>query len=349
MTDLDERHDHDEWIEQRARRAGADLRAVAERRAITPLHPGPTSVPVRRYGRPLLLAFVAAAVVIGLVLVVGRPTTRPVVDNRRPEDLRFLVDGVPAGWRLAATKDQGVGAVPERSGRDALVFGTPGDLAAPAMQLSWLSSDADATVGEIPGPHDVGPEFVDLGVEGVDATCMAPISGGYECLLATAVGNMELDARNMSLEQIRTVVAGLRIAFGVVSVDPGAMPAGMVEFERGRQGMDPSYLADERSYSRTAYAPTDAADNTQNIQLYVAWDDGLDVASLAGIGPWEPTTVNGLPAFTYHFDFGLGTHSVFWTDGTRRFLLTAHGVDVDIVRLAESVRPAGADEWPSNG
>lgn len=296
--------------------------------------------------RPALVMAAVIAVIAGLVWVSGRQADP--ADQRDPADLRYVIGELPEGWRIeqAQEADAGLRLSDEFNIRMAL-FGTPGQPTAPALQLYWQdpSVDIGVTVGGLMGLAD-GANLREVGDAPNTAAC-ADLFGTTRCVMNTSFGQINLTSYGLDDADLARPLADLRIVDGEISVEPAALPDGMVVIYQGGWDDQRSLLWAPMKGPGASWVSYSYSVSDRGIVLMTGWqaDNDLVGASLTW-GDLQPTTVNGRPAYS-GFSPLMDSTVLFWNDGTRAFALVNSGTTVDLVAMAASVRPAAGDEWSS--
>jgi hypothetical protein len=327
-------------IDARGRAAGAALRSATSLRALPDL---PTPKP-HGWVRPTLAAAVAIAVVVGLVAIAGRDAAP--VDERDPKNLRYVIDDLPDGWTIRSVKDAGVqtGEVPS-VGRYAVLFAVPGDPSARAIALQW----ADPATPE--GQRYPQMNFSNLlfteDVEEFDAggrraACGTSLEVGYLCYVETDQGMVQALAKQLSLEQVRSALAGLEFVDGHPTIAAGALPAGLVTVRSGPEWLFPAVMnPDSSEVASVEYQSTDGS----TALLVMGWADDHDLAESALQQPWSGLQVGNYPGFNAFLGPDSSSRSILWNRDGRTFFLIVGGDHSDALTMANSVRRATDTEW----
>ena len=327
-------------IDARGRAAGAAVRGTTSLRALPDL---PTP---KRHGwvRPALVAVVAIAVVVGLVAIVGRDAAP--VDEHDPKNLRYLIDDLPDGWSIRSVKDFGVqtGEVPSL-GRYAVLFAVPGDPSARAIALQW----ADPATPEGLRYPPMGfsnlvftDDVEEFDAAGRRAACGTSLEVGYRCYVETDQGMVQALAKQLSLEQVRSALAGLEFIDGHPTIAAGALPPGLVTIRSGPEWLfAPVTNPDSSEVASVEYQSADGS----TALLVMGWADDHDLAESALEQPWSGLQVGNYPGFNSFLGPDSSSRSILWNRDGRTFFLLVGGDHSDALTMANAVRPATDTEW----
>ena len=326
---------HPTSLDARGRAAGSALRVTAELRPLAATRPG--VVRHRTWVRPVALLAVTAAL-LALLFVVARREDDAV--DRDSSGLQYVIGDLPAGWSVESVKDAGVDMWGDAAQDAVALYGTAGDPTAPTIHLYLPPSEVSYDVSMLIGTTEVRHFEIDGRASGCGSTAFgAPMT---RCIAALAGGGVVVTAAHLTFEQLVPVLQALVLADGMPTLDPAALPAGMVLLRSGdtkhESAMKPGG-GNTADVSHVLYAGPGGA--TQF--LTTGWADQHELAA-AFNDSMHAVQVGAVTGFAGVGD-GPGLVRVVWTHDGRSFALTATATEAEAVALAASVRPASAIEW----
>ena len=335
MTDVDlQGHP----VDERARRAGAQLRRAASLRAIPDV---PASSAVHDIGRIVALSLATVLVlVVGLVVIANRRSDT--VPAGPDADLHWIVGDLPEGWAPTGVSGPG-SAVWNTVNATITVFGTA---AAPDGPLLMASAYPEAPWGRPAEAASGATEFQELLVDGVEVVLAVGPSG--ERLSWSKPGDRWISFRSTGLTDDELVDVASHSSVGAdfgVSIDAAHLPGGMSPLGSGElpelapswwtsvtgQGAGPETVA--VVYTTTSGPMTLAVSRSVAPQLaFLALQGDLQKVRIGDVAGWRSTAVPGWVA---------------WVRDERLFFLAAFTEDLDLAAIAEKIRPATPAEWAS--
>lgn len=289
--------------------------------------------------RPALVMAAVVAVIVGLLWVSGR-SAEP-ADQRDPADLRYVIGDLPEGWTASEAHDESTSLRPNDFGLTVAAYGTPNDPMAPYAQVLWLEPPTNGSVSfpDLAGYSNLREVSAGSGV----AAC-GDDRHVVHCALQIPDGPLQLGAVGLADTQLGQLLVAVQIVDGEPFIEPSKLPTGMTRLWHGNPfAQNPVVWSWQLGAGPSTVVYSIASRDTGG-GLAIGWADENDMASAAMIGEFTRVDVGGNQGYIGTTPVP-GLREVVWRDGDLTFALYSHDPSVDLVAMAESVRPASAAEW----
>jgi hypothetical protein len=340
MIDLDDR---ERTIDQRARLAAAGLqRAVAQR----PMRNVPERTP-QRYGLMIGAVCVMLLVVSGLYGIAQRDGG---VADDPDAPVVWTIGGLPSTWPVGSVRRETGDPSNSQNGTDFAVYGTPAAPEGPVIVL-------DRATGFDRQPADrIGVQGIVETTAGDRALVLGDDAAGRR-LAWVQIGQrwIAFVGSGVADQSMSSFAAALTLdPAGVPSIAAAAVPDAMTLLASGpypavaptlwvgllgQDGVEPTVTLDF----------VDAA-TEQGVALSQTRTIGADLAVLSVfVSSRQQVTVAGGPAWSVAMD-EMGLRAIVWRRNDTTLLLASSTMTADqLVALADTVRPARADELSEDG
>lgn len=292
--------------------------------------------------RPALVMAAVVAVIAGLVWVSGRQADP--ADEREPADLRYVIGDVPEGWTASEAHDISSTLQPNTFGMTAAVYGTRDDPTAPYAQIIWQDPDKD-DVATIAGVSSMGGYS---NLREVTAGERVVVCGDdmriVHCVLNNPEGAMQLTAVGVSDAQIAQMLGAVQLVEGEPFIAEALLPAGLSPLYHGDPFGTRSVIWSNLFGPGPAIVTYSNESSDGGVGLAVGWAEENDMVMAATFGDLAAVDVAGHRGFVGSIP-SVGIHEIVWRVGDRVFALYSADLSLDLVAMAESVRPATSDEW----
>lgn len=329
-------------IDARGRAAGASVRAEAAFRAPARARTAAPR-PARGWLRPALLVAVAAAVLVGLVLVAKR-NDEPAVDHD-PSGLRYLVGDLQGNWEAAQLKDAGISTAPGTYQGRLTLYGTAGDPSAPVIQLSWSDPVVESKQFDLELILRITSNRRAFAVGDSAAGCGLLPDESLWCGVELPEGLVQVRARQVPFEDVEVALQTLRITDDSPRVDPASLPSSVTFVTAGDANVVSAAASgnpDSAEVSRVGHLGLQGARMT----LVVGWADRQEIAFGAVGNKFQRIPLGDGFAYWAPAAWDTGLAQLLWVRDGRLFSLRADGVEIgSALELAASVRPASNAEW----
>ncbi|HWM21801.1 MAG TPA: hypothetical protein VNO51_19065 [Ilumatobacteraceae bacterium] len=342
MTDSS--NDIEAVVDGWARAATASLERTVARRSTPPLRLSAD----KSWARPAFALATTAALIVGLVAIVGSRDESPATDRER--DPRWIVTELPDGWGALSAAGPDSPIEPSATGLrfvDTRVYATSEEPAGPIVAISW-QPETDSINQITPGAGFAASNYRESVLDGRRIVFADGPSG--QRFLYVEVGDQWalVQARGLEDAQLETIASALDVdAANRLVFDPGAIrvvgmtyqgnaPIGAIAPAPG------STMSAYGAQSSTSYDPLGrmSLQVTNAPSAVSAW---LRLES----DEMTPIDIDGVSGFEFGFAVqGTTSRTIYWQRDGLDFAINGENVDrAALLAGAASVRPATEEEW----
>ncbi len=292
--------------------------------------------------RPALVMAAVVAVIAGLVWVSGRQAEP--ADQRDPADLRYVIGDLPEGWKATEARDESTVLRPNEFGITMATYGTRDDPMAPYVQIIWQDPAKDDGLLITGLPNMAGySNLREVAVRDGVAAC-GDDQQTVRCAMDSLDGQLQVNAIGLADDRIAQLFSAVQVVDGEPFIELASLPAGLSPLFHGDPYEQISVVWSRVMGDGPAIVNYSHAASDSGASLIIGWADENDMASAAGFGELAAVKVNGNGGYIGLVPYS-GLREIVWRDGDRTFALATDDPAVDLVALAESVRPATNAEW----